>query len=135
MNLIYKKKSSKYLYCLLNNNNRGLKMFSPRTWCTKNLLGVESYTTWIPLNVVSSTSFKKCGIILLIVYHIVIFFTSSKFSVCFSIIFENKMVLKSIFQVYKIAQCLVDQEVFTNNKRYKTPLKKLLIHTNITVFP
>ena len=46
-------------YYLFNDKNKALKIYGPRTRCTKNLSIIESNSTWIPFNVLSWTSQKK----------------------------------------------------------------------------
>ena len=45
-----------YFYCLMK-AKEALKIFSPRTWCTKKNMVIESRTTRIPFNVLSMTAY------------------------------------------------------------------------------
>ena len=43
-----------FYYTKLLNDKNTVKIFGPKTWCTKNLSVIKSHTTWI--NVLSRTS-------------------------------------------------------------------------------
>ena len=35
----------------IERKNTNVKIFGPKTWCTKSLSVIEFHTTWIPLNI------------------------------------------------------------------------------------